>query len=459
MEDTIAAIATAYGEGGIGIIRISGPNTCRILKTIFIPQHKTRDIEPENRKMTYGHIVDPKNGQVIDEVLSVFMKGPHTYTKEDVAEINCHGSMVSLRKTLELTLQNGARLAEPGEFTKRAFLNGRLDLSQAEAVIDLIKAKTDKSFDVAMGQLEGVLSEEVKKIRARLLDLLVNVTVNIDYPDEDIEELTYETMEKEISSIGGMVEKLLSTADCGRMIREGLNVAIIGKPNVGKSSLMNELLKETRAIVTEIPGTTRDTIEEVLSIRNIPVRLIDTAGIRQTEDKVEKIGIEKSKKSFNEADLILFVLDSSRALSEEDQEIIRYLGERRAIVLINKIDLGKKWDISFLIKQLPNARILETSLKDRTGVEAVEDAIVDMVYSGAVRQNDSLMVTNVRHKNLLAQAAHSLTDAGAMTEAREAMDFIEVDLKSAYDFLGEITGDTVSDDVINEVFARFCLGK
>ena len=459
MEDTIAAIATAYGEGGIGIVRISGPNTYDILKKIFVPRNRKQDWKMENRKMTYGHIMDPKDGQVVDEVLSVFMKEPHTYTKEDVAEINCHGSMVSLRKTLELVLRNGARLAEPGEFTKRAFLNGRLDLSQAEAVIDLIKAKTDKSFDVAMGQLEGVLSEEVGKIRASLLDLLVNVTVNIDYPDEDIEELTYEKMEDEISQISNMIEKLLSTADSGRLIREGLNVAIIGKPNVGKSSLMNELLKETRAIVTEIPGTTRDTIEEVLNIRNIPVRLIDTAGIRETDDKIEKIGIEKSKKSFNEADLILFVLDVSRELSEEDQEIIHYIGDRKAIVLINKIDLEKKWDLTFLKEQMPNASVIETSLKDRFGVEKVEEEIVNMVYSGSVRQNDSLMVTNVRHKNLLEQAKSSLADAQSMTAAREAMDFIEVDLKCAYDFLGEITGETVSDDIINEVFSRFCLGK
>ena len=428
MEDTIAAIATAYGEGGIGIVRISGPNTYDILKKIFVPRNRKQDWKMENRKMTYGHIMDPKDGQVVDEVLSVFMKEPHTYTKE-------------------------------GEFTKRAFLNGRLDLSQAEAVIDLIKAKTDKSFDVAMGQLEGVLSEEVGKIRASLLDLLVNVTVNIDYPDEDIEELTYEKMEDEISKISNMIEKLLSTADSGRLSREGLNVAIIGKPNVGKSSLMNELLKETRAIVTEIPGTTRDTIEEVLNIRNIPVRLIDTAGIRETDDKIEKIGIEKSKKSFNEADLILFVLDVSRELSEEDQEIIHYIGDRKAIVLINKIDLEKKWDLTFLKEQMPNASVIETSLKDRFGVEKVEEEIVNMVYSGSVRQNDSLMVTNVRHKNLLEQAKSSLADAQSMTAAREAMDFIEVDLKSAYDSLGEITGETVSDDIINEVFSRFCLGK
>lgn len=455
MEDTIAAIATAYGEGGIGIIRISGPETKSILQKIFISEKK----EIVNRKITYGHIVDPQDQQILDEVLSVFMKAPHTYTKEDVAEINCHGSMVSLRKTLELVLKSGARLAEPGEFTKRAFLNGRLDLSQAEAVIDLIKAKTDKGFDVAMGQLEGRLSEAIKKIRGRMMDLLVNVTVNIDYPDEDIEELTYKKMKNEISHIGDMIEKLLNTADSGKIIREGLNVAIIGKPNVGKSSLMNELLKETRAIVTEIPGTTRDTIEEVVSIRNIPVRLTDTAGIRETDDKIEKIGIEKSKKSFNEADLIIFVMDSSRELSEEDHEIIDYIGNRKSIVLMNKIDLGSAWKKEEIKKKIPNAIVIETSMIEKTGVSKIEEEIVNMVYSGSVSQSDSLLVTNVRHKDLLTRARQSIADAETMTEAGEAMDFIEVDLKNAYDLLGEIIGETVSDDIINEVFSRFCLGK
>lgn len=452
MEDTIAAIATAYGEGGIGIIRVSGPETLDILKKVF-------NGKIENRRMSYGYITDPEDGSVIDEVLSVFMKEPHTYTKEDVAEINCHGSMVSLRKTLEAVLRCGARLAEPGEFTKRAFLNGRLDLSQAEAVIDLIKAKTDKSFDVALDQLSGRLSDEIKQIRSQLMDLLVNVTVNIDYPDEDIEELTYEDMEKEISHIDDMIEKLLSTADSGKIIREGLNVAIIGKPNVGKSSLMNELLKETRAIVTEIPGTTRDTIEEVVSIKNIPVRLTDTAGIRETDDKIEKIGIEKSKKSFNEADLIIFVMDSSREISGEDQEIMEYIGNRRSIVLINKIDLGKRWGKEEIKKILPNASILETSILQREGVDKIEEEILNMVYSGNVAQNESLMVTNVRHKELLERASASIKDALHMTCQREAMDFIEVDLKDSYESLGEITGETVSDDIINEVFSRFCLGK
>lgn len=455
MEDTIAAIATAYGEGGIGIVRVSGPETKSILSKIFVSEQK----EIKNRRMTYGHILDPEKGQIIDEVLAVFMEEPHTYTKEDVAEINCHGSMVSLRKTLELVLRNGARLAEPGEFTKRAFLNGRLDLSQAEAVIDLIKAKTDKGFDVAMGQLEGKLSGAIKEIRARLMDLLVNVTVNIDYPDEDIEELTYQEMKKEISQIGDMIEKLLDTADSGKIIKEGLNVAIIGKPNVGKSSLMNELLKETRAIVTEIPGTTRDTIEEVVSIRNIPVRLTDTAGIRETDDKIEKIGIEKSKKSFNQADLIIFVMDSSRKISQEDQEIIESIGNRKAIVLMNKIDLGNAWKKEEIKRQLPNAAVIETSMLEKTGVAKIEDEIVNLVYSGSVKQNDSLLITNVRHQDLLVKARQSLSDAESMTVAGEAMDFIEVDLKNAYDFLGEIIGETVSDDIINEVFSRFCLGK
>lgn len=454
-EETIAAIATAYGEGGIGIVRISGPDTLSILNRIFVP--KTKGIA--NRKMIYGHIENPETGSIIDEVLCVYMKEPHTYTREDVAEINCHGSMVSLRKTLELVLKSGARLAEPGEFTKRAFLNGRLDLSQAEAVIDLIKAKTDKSFDVAMDQLAGSLSAEIKKIRDKLMDLLVNITVNIDYPDEDIEELTYNQMEKDILKISDMVEILLCSADSGRMIRDGLNVSIIGKPNVGKSSLMNQLLRETRAIVTEIPGTTRDTIEEFVSIKNIPIRLTDTAGIRETEDTIEKIGIEKSKQSFNEADLIIFVMDSSRDISEEDRTIMQYIGDRKAIVLINKIDLGKIWNQEEITELLPNSVILETSMLEKTGIEKIEEQILNLVYSGKVKQNDSLLVTSVRHKELLERSKEFLRDALTMIRANEAMDFIEVDIKSAFETLGEIIGETVSDDIINEVFSRFCLGK
>ncbi|MEG2298053.1 MAG: tRNA uridine-5-carboxymethylaminomethyl(34) synthesis GTPase MnmE [Anaerovoracaceae bacterium] len=454
MDSTIAAISTAFGEGGIGIIRISGDKAEEILAKIF----KT-DFKIENRKMTYGHIVDPQNNQVIDEVLCVLMKGPHTYTKEDVVEINCHGSIVSLRKTLALVLKMGARPAERGEFTKRAFLNGRLDLSQAEAVIDVIRAKTDKTFDVALGQLDGSLSREIEKIRGKILDLLVSITVNIDYPDEDIEEILYSDMEKEISLIGDMIAKLTDTADTGRILSEGLNISIIGKPNVGKSSLMNALLRETRAIVTEIPGTTRDTIEETISIKNIPIRLTDTAGIRNTKDEIERIGIEKSKEAFNRADLIIFMLDMSRELSEEDKEIMDIIGQRKAIVLANKIDLETKVDLNQIKNKIPQGIIIETSMKNNEGINRPEEAVEKMVYGGQVSQGESLVVTNVRHNQLLLESLDALRDAKNMTNLGEALEFIEIDVKKAYELLGEIIGETVSEDIINEVFARFCLGK
>lgn len=457
MEDTIAAVATAYGEGGIGIIRISGEKALSILEEVFEFAGETYQIV--NRRMTYGRIVDRENEQIIDEVLAVYMKGPKTYTAEDVVEINCHGSMVSLRKTLALVLRKGARLAEPGEFTKRAFLNGRLDLSQAEAVIDIIKAKTDRSFDVAMSQLEGALSLRVTEIRQKLLDLLVDITVNIDYPDEDIEELTYDKIEENILLIGEMIEKLLSTADTGRMIRDGIRVAIVGKPNVGKSSLMNSLLRETRAIVTEIPGTTRDTIEEAISIRNIPVYLVDTAGIRETSDEVERLGIERSKAAFNEADFIIFIMDGSSAISDEDREIASYLDGRDSVVLINKNDLERGFTNDDVRELVNDPVIIETSLINNEGIEEIENHIEELVYGGELSQHDSTMVNNVRHIELLKQSRDSLRDAMEMTLAREALDFIEVDVRNAYDLLGEITGETVSDDIINEVFARFCLGK
>lgn len=456
MEETIAAVATAYGEGGIGIIRISGENAEKLLREVFVPNSGK---PVENRMMTYGHIIDPGNGETLDEVLAVLMKAPNTYTREDVVEINCHGSVIALKNVLALCLRHGARMAEPGEFTKRAFLNGRLDLSEAEAVIDLIRAKTDKSFDVSMSQLRGALSEEIRAIRKDILDLLVEVTVNIDYPDEDIEELTYKKLSESIAAIRGNIEKLLSSADSGRILREGLNVAIVGKPNVGKSSLMNALLKESRAIVTEIPGTTRDTIEEMLSIRGIPVKLTDTAGIRQTQDVIEKIGIEKSKEAFNEADLVIFILDGSRSLDEEDLEIMEVIGDRKAIVLINKSDLGRNVRTDEIRQKLPQSEVIETSIINGEGLETVENTIESMVYSGETVQKNSCMVTSVRHIELLNQASDSMRDAGEMTARGEALDFIEVDINAAYQSLGEIIGEAVADDIINEVFSRFCLGK
>ena len=490
-EYTIAAIATAMGEGGIGIIRISGSEALNILNRVFVPAKAGSIV---NRRFTYGHIVDKryvisdanssaenskntassgKNSlniacpeeenaekyQIIDEVMAVYMKAPYTYTKEDVVEINCHGGVVPLKKTLALVLRNGAVLAEPGEFTKRAFLNGRLDLSQAEAVMDLIKAKTDKTFEVALGQLSGELSSKVKELRKELMDLLVEITVNIDYPDEDIEEITYEKLKESLSQIGDKIAKLIASADTGRILREGLAVSIIGKPNVGKSSLMNALLRERRAIVTDIPGTTRDTIEEFLNIKNIPVKLTDTAGIRDTDDKIEKIGIEKSKEAFNKADFVIFMIDASAELSEEDREIIEIIGDRPVLVMLNKNDLGQKIteeEISALIK---NAEIISASVEKGQGISELEEKIENLVYGGRIKHEERSIVTNVRHEELLRKSKKSLEDALNLVRQGEALDILEIDVRSAYDFLGEIIGETVGDDIIDEVFSRFCLGK
>lgn len=455
-DDTIAAVATAMGEGGIGIVRISGDKALSILEKVFC---SVKNRPTENRKLTYGFVTDNFTGEKIDEVMAVYMKAPHSYTAEDVVEIQCHGSIVSLRKILALVLKNGARLAEPGEFTKRAFLNGRLDLSQAEAVIDLVRAKSDKTFDVALSQLEGSFSKKIKEIRSDLVDILVNITVNIDYPDEDIEVITYENLISGLGNVKAKVDSLLATADTGRILREGLNIAIIGKPNVGKSSLMNALLRETRAIVTEIPGTTRDTIEEALTIRNIPVKLTDTAGIRHTDDVIEKIGIEKSKESFNKADLVIFMVDNSRPLDDEDREIIEYIGDRKVLAVINKTDLENRLDISEIKRKLPNGIFIETSMAREDGISRIEDEIENLVYGGKVKQNDSMMVTNVRHKALLEEASYALRDAASMAGAGEALEFLEIDVNRAYEALGEIIGEAVNEDIINEVFARFCLGK
>ena len=457
MEDTIAAIGTPLGEGGIGIVRISGPQSAAILEDIFECAGDQSALE--NRRLTYGRIIDKENNQIIDECMAVFMKGPKTYTTEDTAEINCHGSMVSLKNTLQLILRKGARLAEPGEFTKRAFLGGRIDLSQAEAVIDVVKAKTDRSFDVAISQLQGALSLKVAEIRQTLLDLLVDITVNIDYPDEDIEEITYEKMGDDLLLIKERIDQLRSTAHTGRMLREGIRIVICGRPNVGKSSLMNALLRENRAIVTEIPGTTRDTIEENVNIRNIPVNLIDTAGIHETEDVVEKMGIERSKDAFNQADYIILVLDSSQPLTEEDRMLISYIGNRNSLVVMNKQDLGMCLDQEELASALPRSVFLPAAVKRNEGIEEIEDRIEELVYGSTEPGAEHVMVNNVRHIQLLDQASGDLERAGEMIRRSEPLDFIEVDVRSAYDALGEIIGETVSDEILNEVFSRFCLGK
>ncbi len=454
-EDTIAAIATAPGESGIGIIRISGDEAFSILKKIFVPISG----EIKGRVLSYGHIKDPDTGKTLDEVMAVFMKGPHTYTAEDVAEIQCHGSFVSLRKILELVNRSGARMAEKGEFTKRAFLNGRLDLSQAEAVIDLIKAKSDKTFDVALNQLEGGLSSKIDKIREDLVDVLVNITVNIDYPDEDIEQITYDNLRDSLTKIRDKIQALLSTSGTGRIIKEGLKISIIGKPNVGKSSLMNTLMGENRAIVTDIPGTTRDTIEETLVVRDIPVVLTDTAGIRDTKDEIEKIGIEKSKEAFNRADLVIFVTDASRMLDGEDKDIISTIGDRNVLVLLNKTDKGVIVSEENLKVDMPNAVIIKTSLINGEGISQLADAIENLVYAGQVSRNENNIITNTRHKALLEEASQCMSDAIAMAGQKQPLELIEIDVSRGYEALGEITGQTAVPDIIDRVFERFCLGK
>ena len=472
MEETIAAISTAYGEGGIGIGRISGGDAKAILGDVFMhgkrsPEGSVKEngapAELPSRKLTYGHIVDKEKDQIIDECMAVYLKGPKTYTTEDMAEIYCHGSVVALRNTLALVLRRGARLAEPGEFTRRAFLGGRLDLSQAEAVIDMINARTDASYDMAMAQLEGALSIRIRDMRKDLLDLLVDITVNIDYPEEDIEEITLKNVEEKISSIDDTLAEIIENSTTGRMVREGIRLAIAGRPNVGKSSLMNAILKENRAIVTDIPGTTRDTIEESASIRGLPAVIIDTAGIHETDDRVEVLGIERSREAFERADFIILVLDGSEELKEEDRSLLKEMGKKPYSIVVNKQDLEQKISREEVLDLLPHGEksdvIIDGTMSEGRGIEQIEDRIEALVYGGKLHQKGSLLVSNVRHIELLRKAHEDLVRGKNMANRGEPLELIEVDVRSAYDELGQIIGETVSDDVLDEVFSRFCLGK
>jgi tRNA modification GTPase len=413
--------------------------------------------------MRYGHISDPSDGSVIDEVLAVFMEAPRTYTGEDVAEIHCHGSAVALRRVLSLALREGARLAEPGEFTKRAFLNDRLDLAQAEAVIDLIQAKTDITFDAAIRQLDGSLSSTVKKLRDEMTELLVSVTVSLDYPDEDMPEITNSDIAENLSVISDKLEKLSAGAYAGRIAREGLRVVITGKPNVGKSSLLNALLREQRAIVTEIPGTTRDLIEEGVSIRGIPIRLVDTAGIRETEDPVEILGVAGSRSAVAGGDIALFVADASAPLCDEDLRILQCIANKRYIVVANKCDLPRRVSADGLREFIASGDpppVVEISAKEGTGLDALEDAIEAVVFRGALPiATGGALITSVRHADLLERAGNELREGIAAAERGDSADIIEFCIRRAWELLGEITGEMADADIVNEVFARFCLGK
>lgn len=458
-EETIAAIATPAGEGGIGIIRLSGPKAPEILGAVFRAPAGGQKL-PEPRTMTYGFVSDPADGTLIDEVLAVYMPAPKTYTKEDVVEIHCHGGRVPLTRALELVLRQGARLAEPGEFTKRAFLNGRIDLSQAEAVMDLIDARTTEAAAAALDQLRGRFSEEIGALRQKVTDILVDLAVNIDYPDEDIEEVTYRDLIARLKAVKDDIADLLSGAEAGRILKEGLAVAIIGAPNVGKSSLMNRLLRESRAIVTEIPGTTRDTIEEFANLKGVPIRLIDTAGIRETGDLVERIGIDRSRKSMEEADLIIAMLDIS-ASDPAQTEILEGLDRRKMLVLFNKTDRGPALSEAEMERIADGAPYLVTSMLDRASIDRVEEKIRDFALAEGElgSRRNSRIVTSVRHKAMLEEAASSLEDAVRAAESGAPLEIVDIDVENVYRALGFITGDSVQSDVIDEVFSRFCLGK
>ncbi len=458
VDDTIAAISTPIGAAGIGIVRVSGRQAIPIVEKIFRSLKKRKLADARNYSLLYGHIVDLE-GRVIDEVLVSVMRGPHSFTAEDVVEINCHGGVVAVRKTLETVFRAGARPAEPGEFSKRAFLNGRLDLAQAESVMDLINAKTEKSLKVAVNQLEGKLSVEIKKIRAELLELLAHIEAGIDFPEHDIEEVSRSQIEQKTRDILGKIDALIDSAGTGKVFREGLRTVIVGKPNVGKSSLLNALLKEKRAIVTDIPGTTRDVIEEIVSIRGIPLKLVDTAGIRETEDLVEKIGVQKTKEVFEEADLVLFMIDASTGITEDDRDIFRLVKGKRNLVIVNKTDIRRDIDISDMEKYVEKEDVIETSLLHGRGLDKLEARIEELVYSGLAAGQEELLVTNIRHKNALEKARRSVEGVLKALDAHLPTDCMAIDLKEAYDSLGEITGETVSEDLIDQIFSRFCIGK
>jgi tRNA modification GTPase len=457
--DTIAAISTPPGEGAISIVRLSGEQAISIADEIF-QSGKKKLIDVNSHTIHYGHILDPNNRQVMDEVMVSVMKKPKTFTREDVIEINCHGGIVVVNQILQLALRQGARLAEPGEFTKRAFLNGRVDLSQAEAVMDLIRAKTDKAMNLAINQLDGNLSRLIRQLRQEILETLAQVEVNIDYPEyDDVEELTTRLLLEKARQVQNQIHALLQTAQQGKILREGLSTAIIGRPNVGKSSLLNHLLREEKAIVTDIAGTTRDVIEEYVNVRGVPLKLIDTAGIRETEDIVEKIGVERSRKALNEADLILLVLNQSESLTDEDRQLLELTSESKRIILLNKTDLPVQIDQQELSNYLANEPALSVSVLTSEGLDHLEQAIADLFFGGKTNDKDASYLSNTRHIALLEKAEHSLVEVIQGVEAGMPVDLVQIDMTRCWDYLGEVVGDSVQDELITQLFSQFCLGK
>ena len=459
--ETIAAISTATGNGGIGIIRMSGKNCFEILEKIFINNKKEKlNIEKiKGYTIQYGYIIDSESNEIIDEVLVSFFKNPKSYTRENMCEINSHGGMIVEKRILEQCLKNGANLAEPGEFTKRAFLNGRIDLSQAESIIDIINSKTEKEAKASVNQLQGFLSENITKIRHELLDIMADIEASIDYPEYDIEEVTNMKAIHTLSTVKNQLKELESSFNSGKILKEGIKTAIIGRPNAGKSSLLNTILKEERAIVSDIEGTTRDTIEEFVTIKGIPLKIIDTAGIRNTNDKIEEIGVEKALKVANDADLILAIFDNTKELNEEDLKILELIKNKNAIILLNKIDIKDNCLENKKEIKDTNKKIIKISAKNRNGIEELYKEIEKMFNIKEIDIDNGTLITNVRHKNQITSAIKSMEEAINAINLNLPIDIISISIKQTLEDLGKITGENVTEDIINEIFSKFCLGK
>lgn len=453
----IASISTAPGIGGIGIIRMSGEKCFEVLEKIFEPKNYEEIDKIKGYTIKYGHIKD--GNEIIDEVLVSYFKAPKSYTTENMCEINTHGGNIVVRKILELCLKNGADLAEPGEFTKRAFLNGRIDLLQAESVIDVINAKSDKEVKTGIKQLEGFLSQKIKEIKDEILDVMVDVDVSIDYPEYDVDEVNLNRINEMLDSINIKLKALEKSFDNGKLIKEGIKTAIIGKPNAGKSSLLNHILKEDRAIVTEIEGTTRDTIEEYVNIEGIPLKLIDTAGIREAKDEVERIGILKSKKIANDADLIIAIFDCSKELDKEDYEILELIKNKKSIILLNKSDLKPVLKENDLVFKNITENVISVSITNGLGIDKLNQIILNLFEFNEINLDNDVIITNLRHKNLISKAIENVKKSKLSVESGLPVDIIAISLKDIMEDLAQITGEYVTEDIINEIFSKFCLGK
>ncbi|OHP13585.1 tRNA uridine-5-carboxymethylaminomethyl(34) synthesis GTPase MnmE [Staphylococcus sp. HMSC058E03] len=456
--DTITSISTPMGEGAIGIVRLSGPQAIEIGDKLYKGKYKLAEVD--SHTINYGHIVDPETNEVVEEVMISVLRAPKTFTREDIIEINCHGGILTINRVLELTMTHGARMAEPGEYSKRAFLNGRIDLSQAEAVMDFIRSKTDRASKVAMNQIEGRLSDLIKRQRQSILEILAQVEVNIDYPEyDDVEDATTEFLLEQSKNIKAEIDKLLETGAQGKIMREGLSTVIVGKPNVGKSSMLNNLIQDNKAIVTEVAGTTRDVLEEYVNVRGVPLRLVDTAGIRDTEDIVEKIGVERSRKALSQADLILFVLNYNEPLTKEDRTLFEVIENEDVIVIVNKTDLAQQLNIEEVQEMIGNKPLIQTSMLKQEGIDELEIQIRDLFFGGDVQNQDMTYVSNSRHIALLKQARHAIQAAINAAESGVPMDMVQIDLTRTWEILGEIIGESASDELINQLFSQFCLGK